>query len=144
MVCDLTQVRCNCQQMLPKDKEEFQTILGINNYLSKFCPSTTDVCESLRKMTSARTVWTWNATYQKIFNKAKSTIKEDACMKFYDQTKPLYIETDIPGFGLGAALLQTGSGTSCPRVEAPEKQHSQTNNICKQEPVKCRKKHAAT
>ena len=34
--------------------------------------------------------------------------------------KPLYIEMDASGFGLGAALLQTGSITSCPRDEAPD------------------------
>ena len=28
-----------------------------------------------------------------IFNKAKSIIKEDACMKLYDEIKSLYIET---------------------------------------------------
>ena len=40
-------------------------------------------------------------------------------MKFYDETKPLYIKTDASGIGLGAALLQTRSNTSCHRNEAP-------------------------
>ena len=48
----------------------------------------------LRKLTPARTEWTWNVTNQKIFNKSKSLINEDVCMKFYDETKPLYIETN--------------------------------------------------
>ena len=34
----------------------------------------------------------WNATYKKkLVDKAKSIIKEDACMKFYDKTQPLYL-----------------------------------------------------
>ena len=37
------------------------------------------------------------------FDKAKSIIKEDACMIFYDETKPLYIETDVSGVGLTAS-----------------------------------------
>ena len=104
----------------PEDKKELQACLGLINYLGTLSPSTADICESWRKITSARTEWTWNVTHQKIFDKAKSIIKDDACMKFYDDTKLLYIETDVPGAGLGAALLQTRSSTSCPRDEVPE------------------------
>ena len=53
-------------------------------------------------------------------DKAKATIKEDACIKFYDETEPLYIETDVSGVELGAALLQTRDNTSCHRDEAPD------------------------
>ena len=54
-----------------------------------------------------------------MFNKAKAIIK-DVCMKFYDETKPLYIDTDASGVGLGTALLQTRNNTICPRDEAPD------------------------
>ena len=38
------------------------------------------------------------------------------CMhELYDETKPLYLETDAYGLGLGARLLQTRYDTSCPR-----------------------------
>ena len=47
------------------------------------------------KWTSARIEWTWNAAYKKMFNKARSIIKEDTCMKFYDETKPLYIQIHL-------------------------------------------------
>ena len=33
-------------------------------------------------------------------------------MKFYDDTKPLYIETDVSGVGLEGALLQTRNNTN--------------------------------
>ena len=71
--------------------------------------------ESLRNLMIAKTEWTWNATYQKMFDKAKAIIKEDVCMKFYDETKPLHIETDASGVGLGVALLQTRSSTNSHR-----------------------------
>ena len=41
-------------------------------------------------------------------------------MKFYYETKPLYIETYASGVGLRAALLQTRSSTSCPRDETAD------------------------
>ena len=39
--------------------------------------------------------------------KAKSIKKADTCMKYYDGTKPLYLETYISGVGLEASLIQT-------------------------------------
>ena len=34
-------------------------------------------------------------------------------MKFYDDTEPLYLETDASRVGLDAALLQTWEGKTC-------------------------------
>ena len=92
----------------------------IINYLSRLSPSTADICKALRQLTSVKTDWTWNATYQKLFDRVKSIIKVDECMTFYDDTKPLYLETDASGIGLGASLLQTRNGTSCPRYMAQD------------------------
>ena len=42
-------------------------------------------------------------------------------MKFYDDTKSLYLETDVSGVGLGAGLLQTQDGTACQKDMVPDK-----------------------
>ena len=55
-----------------------------------------------------------------MFDKAKSIMKEDTFIKFYDETKPLYIEKDASRVGLGTALLQTRSTNSCHRDEVPD------------------------
>ena len=41
-------------------------------------------------------------------------------MKFYDDTKPLYLETDASRVGLGVALLQMHEGTACQKDVAPD------------------------
>ena len=41
-------------------------------------------------------------------------------MKLYDETKPLYLETDKSGVALGAGLLQTRNGISCPGDTTPD------------------------
>ena len=97
----------------PKTKKELQTFYGKINYLGRFSPSKAHICETLRKLTSAKIEWTWNAMYQNMFDKERAIIK-DACMKYYDEIKLLYIETNVSGVGLEAALLQTRSNTSCP------------------------------
>ena len=41
-------------------------------------------------------------------------------MEFHDETKPLYLKTDVSEIGLGAALLQTRDGTTCPKDITPD------------------------
>ena len=62
----------------------------------------------------------WNASYQQLFNRAKSLIKVEICMKFYDDTKLLYLETDASGVGLGAVPLQLCNKTACQRDMVPD------------------------
>ena len=56
----------------------------------------------------------------KLFDKVKSLIKGNVCVKFYDETKPLYLETNSSESGLGATPLQTMDGVTCPRDIAPD------------------------
>ena len=106
--------------LVPKNKKELQAFLCVINYLNKFSSGTSEVCEPLRKLTSSKATWTWNASYQQLFNKAKLLIKVEMCMKFYYDTKPLYLETDASGISLGAALLQLKDNTSCQKDTAPD------------------------
>ena len=39
--------------------------------------------------------------YQDLYGKAANIIKKDACMKCYDISKPLNLDTDTPGISLG-------------------------------------------
>ena len=104
----------------PNNKKELQAFLGIMNYLSKFSPGSPEVCDPLLKLTSSKVTWTWNASYQSLFVKVKLLIKSDKCMKFYDDTKPLWVKTDASEVGLGAALLQTWEGTTCQTDMVPD------------------------
>ena len=104
----------------PKNKKELQAFLGIINYLGKFSPGTADVCDPLGKLTSSKVSWTWNASYQELFTKAKSLIKADMCMKFHNDTKPLYLEAGVSRVGLGAALLQLHEGAMCQKDVVPD------------------------
>ena len=103
-----------------KNKKELQAFLGIINYLGKFSPGTVEVCKPLCKLTSCKMMWTWNASYQQLFDNAKSIIKADVYMKFYDNSKPLYLVIDASGIGLGAALLQLCDNMVCQVGIAPQ------------------------
>ena len=105
---------------VPNNKKELHAFLGIINYLGKFSPGRADVRDQLHKLTLSKVTWTWNASYQSLFKKAKLIIKCYMCMKFYDDTKPLSLEMDASGVGLGVALLQTWEGTTCQKDTVPD------------------------
>ena len=68
-------------------------------------------------------MWTWNTSYQALYNKTKLLMKNDICMKFCimdDETTPLYLETDASRIELNAALLQTRGGMTCPKDTAQD------------------------
>ena len=107
---DPQKIRALTEILVPKDKKELQAFLGIINYLGKFSQDTSEVCEP----------WTWNASCQQLFEKAKLLIKVEMYMEFYDDTKLLYLETDASGIGLGAAMLQLRDNTACQKGTAPD------------------------
>ena len=67
---DPQKIRALIEMLGPKNKRELQPFIGIVNYLGKYTPGTSEVCESCRKLTSSKTTWTWNASYQELFDKA--------------------------------------------------------------------------
>ena len=93
-----------------KSKKELDPCQGKINYLSTFLPITTEGCEPLQKLTLVKTYWAWNGMYQDLYDRTRKIIKEDACMKFFDVSRTLCLETDVPGASLGTRLLQVGNG----------------------------------
>ena len=106
----------HCWTMLaPKNKKELQAFLGVINYLGKFSLSTTDICGSSTKADINKVTWTWNMSCQKLFAKAKSLIKVRMCMKFYDDTRPLYFRDRCLQSWPGSSTITTAwKATACP------------------------------
>ena len=117
---DQQKIKAHTDMLSPNNKKELQAFLGIINYLGKNSPGTADVCDLFCKLTSNKVTWTWNAFDQSLFNKAKLLIKSVMCMKYYNDTKPLYLETDASRGGLGAEMLQTWEGTTCQKDTVPD------------------------
>ena len=84
-----------------KYKKELQSFLGIINYLSKFPSEPAGLCVWPQKLISVKADWTWNRTYQDLYDRAKKIVKKDLCIKFHD-TRSLYLDTDASCISLGA------------------------------------------
>ena len=76
-------------------------------------PTTADVCIPLHKLTYVETEWLWNGMYQDLDDNANDIIRQNACLKFYDTSKPLYLEANASGIAQGIGLLQVRGGMSC-------------------------------
>ena len=91
---------------IPEDQQQLQSFLGSVNYLSHFIPGLSDLRKPLQSLIGADTPFTWTATHTEAFNLLKSKITDDCLIHFYDAKKPVFIECDSSGVGIGSVLLR--------------------------------------
>ena len=65
------------------------------------------------KLTLVKADWTWNGMYQDQHNRVKKIVIKDACMKFCNESRPPYLETDALDVGIRSGLLQVKDGMNC-------------------------------
>ena len=58
--------------------------------------------------------------YQDLYDKAEKIVRKDACMKFNNVARPLYLETNASSIRLGAGLLQVRDDMNCRCDEIPD------------------------
>ena len=126
--CDLWKLCVFTKMPSPNNKNELQSFLSIMDYLSKISPLTAEVCKPLWNLMSVKSEWTWNNTNQKLYDRAKSLIKIDTSMAFYNEKQQLYLETDMLDVGLRASLLQVMDWLHFQNNDA---HCTATNRICK-------------
>ena len=56
----------------PTDVQGVQRFLGLINYLSKFFPKLSEVCEPLHVLTLKETEWCWLEAHDKVFEEIKA------------------------------------------------------------------------
>lgn len=105
---DPDKVRAIEQMPKPANVKAVQRLLGMVNYLAKFCPHLSDQCEVLRQLTHKDTEWDWTEQHDNAFLKLKETIAEAPVLKYYCPDEELTVQCDASDSGLGAALMQKG------------------------------------
>ncbi|XP_052396170.1 uncharacterized protein K02A2.6-like [Carassius gibelio] len=93
----------------PVDVKGVQRLLGMVNYLSKFCDHLSDGCEILRQLTHKDSIWEWSDAHEEAFARLKDVITKAPILKYYNPDEPLTLQCDASETGLGAALLQEGA-----------------------------------
>ena len=114
----------------PQNKGELQSFLGMVTYLSPFIPQLSSHTATLRGLLKTNVEYSWNATYQVTFDKLKSLVCEDTALRYFNMKKPVTIQVDASGKGLGATLIQDdGPVTFASKALTPTEQHY-ANNAC--------------
>ena len=91
----------------PTLKHKILSFLGLCNYLSTYVPNLSSIFQPLCELMKKNAVFTWDNQYEKLYERAKNHILEEAnTLCYYDPELPLSLETDASQSGLGAVLLQ--------------------------------------
>ena len=90
----------------PKSPKELQSFSGAVNYLSKFIPELSSLRSPPQGLVKKDSEYIWTGTHEQVFQRIKSAVCESTLLSYYDKTKPIFIEVDASGQGLGAVLLQ--------------------------------------
>ena len=90
----------------PKSPKELQSFLGAVNYLSKFIPELSSLRSPLQGLIKKDSEYLWTGTHEQAFQKLKNAVCESTLLSYYDKSRPIFIEVDASGQGLGAVLLQ--------------------------------------
>ena len=105
---DPNKIKAVVEMPSPTDVKGVQRFLGFVNYLSKFLPQLSDVCEPLRKLTVKGVEWCWLETHDQVVEKVKQLVTTTPILKYYNPKEELTLQCDASETGLGAALLQNG------------------------------------
>ena len=103
---DPTKVESIKNWPIPKTVKDLQSFLGAVNFLGKFIQGLSSLRSSLQGLIKKDAEYVWTGTHTNAFNTIKEAICQETLLAYYDKDKPVFIEVDASGQGLGAVLLQ--------------------------------------
>lgn len=90
----------------PKNIKQLRSFLGLCNYYARFCHGYAHVIAPLRFLLKKGVSWKWTPAHQASFENVKKKFLETVMIQYPDFTKPMFLQTDSSGYGIGAVLFQ--------------------------------------
>ena len=96
----------------PTNKKKIQEFLGMLNFLSKYVYKMQLYLRPFYNILRQQNNFEWNIEHQARFEEIKKLLTEQISNTIPDSNQPFYAMCDASNFGIGAALLQSHSGTN--------------------------------
>ena len=96
----------NKNMPIPTDVPSVQRFVGFVNYLARFLPKLSELCESLRRLTDKNVDWKWTDTHQRAFDSICKAVTCVPVLKYFNVNESVVIQCDASQVGLGGTLLQ--------------------------------------
>ena len=109
----------------PTDVAGVQRLIGFVNYLNKFLPHLSDVCEPLRKLMAKDAEWHWTDHQDQAFQRIPQRATKAPILKHYGPTEELTLQSDASQTGLGAVLTQNGQPHASRALSDTETRYAQ-------------------
>ena len=109
-----------------------QRLVGFANYLAKFMPHLSGVCEPLCLLLDKDTPWHWLPKHDAAVSDLKSLATSMPVLRYYDVTRPVTVQSDSSQSGLGCCFMQEGQPVAfASRALTPtERNYAQIEKEC--------------
>ncbi|CAB4040283.1 Hypothetical predicted protein [Paramuricea clavata] len=116
----------------PVDRNGVQRLLGMYQYLSKFCPKLGKIVLPLRDLTRINVEFIWTDVHESAFNSAKDFIASSTILQYYDVTLPVTLQVDASDEAIGGVLLQNGKPVcfTSHTLDSTERNYAQIEKEC--------------
>ena len=92
----------------PTDVAGVQRLIGTVNYLARFLPNLSSVCDELRQLTKKDVEFCWASHHHHDIQQTKAAITTALVLRYFDPQMDVTLQCDASEKGLGASLMQQG------------------------------------
>ncbi|OXA44383.1 Retrovirus-related Pol polyprotein from transposon opus [Folsomia candida] len=90
----------------PNQLKELQHFLGCANYFRRYIANYSTISEPLTKLTRKNIPYIWGTEQEQAFQALKFHLTNPPLLAFYDPDRPIHIQCDASGVGIGSCLMQ--------------------------------------
>ena len=109
---------------VPQTKQQLQSFLSMVNYLGQYIKNMAELRANLRLLLRKDVLFQWTESHETNFQKFKDSISSDACLMYFNSSKPVILQEDASKSGLGGCLLQEDNHGKLRPVPYASKSHT--------------------